>query len=95
MLLVVDATKGMQAQTMECVVIGEAVMAKGASVIVVLNKVIHGRRTCRCFLASNLYLLYTVQSHLTTVLGMPWYWLTLSLLPATFSAPFPSNDVDA
>lgn len=45
MLLVVDATKGMQAQTMECVVIGEAVMAKGASVIVVLNKVIHGRRT--------------------------------------------------
>lgn len=42
MLLVVDATKGMQAQTMECVVIGEAVMARGASVIVVLNKVIQG-----------------------------------------------------
>lgn len=39
MLLVVDATKGMQAQTTECVVIGEAVMASGADVIVVLNKV--------------------------------------------------------
>lgn len=43
MLLVVDATKGMQAQTTECVVIGEAVMSKGASVIVVLNKVIQGQ----------------------------------------------------
>lgn len=39
MLVVVDSTKGMQAQTMECVVIGEAVMASGADVIVVLNKV--------------------------------------------------------
>ncbi|CAN0234928.1 unnamed protein product [Hapterophycus canaliculatus] len=39
MLLVVDATKGMQAQTTECVVIGEAVMSRGADVIVVLNKV--------------------------------------------------------
>ncbi|CAM9713705.1 unnamed protein product [Scytosiphon promiscuus] len=39
MLLVVDATKGMQAQTTECVVIGEAVMSSGADVIVVLNKV--------------------------------------------------------
>eukprot|EP00752_Nemacystus_decipiens_P012038 g10673.t1 len=39
MLLVVDATKGMQAQTSECVVIGEAVMARGADVIVVLNKI--------------------------------------------------------
>lgn len=43
MLLVVDVTKGMQAQTTECVVIGEAVMVKGASVIVVLNKVIQGQ----------------------------------------------------
>lgn len=42
MLLVVDATKGMQAQTTECVVIGEAVMASGADVIVVLNKVCAG-----------------------------------------------------
>ncbi len=39
MLLVVDATKGVQAQTTECVVIGEAVMASGADVVVVLNKV--------------------------------------------------------
>lgn len=38
-ILVIDATKGMQAQTVECVVIGEAVMARGADVIVVLNKV--------------------------------------------------------
>lgn len=38
-ILVVDATKGMQAQTLECVVIGEAVMARGTDVIVVLNKV--------------------------------------------------------
>lgn len=44
MLLVVDATKGMQAQTTECVVIGEAVMASGADVIVVLNKVCTGER---------------------------------------------------
>lgn len=43
MLLVIDATKGMQAQTVECIVIGEAVMASGADVIVVLNKV----NTCR------------------------------------------------
>lgn len=43
MVLVIDATKGMQAQTVECVVIGEAVMASGADVIVVLNKV----NTCR------------------------------------------------
>lgn len=43
MLLVVDATKGMQAQTTECVVIGEAVMASGADVIVVLNKVCTGQ----------------------------------------------------
>lgn len=43
MLLVVDATKGMQAQTTECVVIGEAVMASGADVIVVLNKVCAGQ----------------------------------------------------
>lgn len=39
MVLVVDATKGMQAQTTECVVIGEAVISSGADVIVVLNKV--------------------------------------------------------
>ncbi|CAN0199272.1 unnamed protein product [Ectocarpus sp. 8 AP-2014] len=39
MLLVVDATKGIQAQTTECVVIGEAVMSSGADAIVVLNKV--------------------------------------------------------
>ncbi|CAM9266688.1 unnamed protein product [Choristocarpus tenellus] len=39
MILVVDATKGIQAQTLECVVIGEAVMDDGADVIVVLNKV--------------------------------------------------------
>lgn len=44
MLLVVDTTKGMQAQTMECVVIGDAVMTAGASVIVVLNKVTQGPR---------------------------------------------------
>lgn len=47
MLLVVDATKGMQAQTTECVVIGEAVMASGADVIVVLNKVGVRRTWCR------------------------------------------------
>lgn len=39
--IAVDVNKGMQAQTLECVVIGEAVMAKsnGTNVIVVLNKV--------------------------------------------------------
>lgn len=47
MLLVVDATKGMQAQTTECVVIGEAVMASGADVIVVLNKVCAAGQQCR------------------------------------------------
>ena len=39
LVLVIDATKGMQAQTVECVVIGEAVMAHDADVIIVLNKV--------------------------------------------------------
>lgn len=47
MLLVVDATKGMQAQTTECVVIGEAVMASGADVIVVLNKVHMSGQECK------------------------------------------------
>lgn len=50
MLLVVDATKGMQAQTTECVVIGEAVMASGADVIVVLNKVCAGHQCSGHFL---------------------------------------------
>lgn len=48
MLLVVDATKGMQAQTTECVIIGEAVMASGADVVVVLNKVCTGRQGTSC-----------------------------------------------
>lgn len=39
MVLVVDITKGLQAQTVECVVIGEAVIASGAEAIIVLNKV--------------------------------------------------------
>lgn len=50
MLLVIDATKGMQAQTVECVVIGQAVMARGGDVIVVLNKVFYtivARPSCK------------------------------------------------
>lgn len=39
MILVVDVTKGLQAQTLECIVIAEAVMERGSDVIVVLNKV--------------------------------------------------------
>lgn len=54
MLLVIDVTKGMQAQTVECVVIGEAVMAKtnGADVIIVLNKV-QDHRAMRRFLIAQ------------------------------------------
>ncbi|KAG5185718.1 P-loop containing nucleoside triphosphate hydrolase protein [Tribonema minus] len=38
MLLVVDATKGMQTQTAECVVIGETTMASADDLVIVLNK---------------------------------------------------------
>lgn len=39
MVLVIDVTKGIQAQTVECIVIGEAVISTGADVVIVLNKV--------------------------------------------------------
>ncbi|CAM9107189.1 unnamed protein product [Discosporangium mesarthrocarpum] len=40
MLLVIDVNKGVQAQTLECVVIGEAVMESTTDIIIVLNKVL-------------------------------------------------------
>lgn len=39
MVLVVDVTKGLQTQTVECIVIGETAIASGADALVVLNKV--------------------------------------------------------
>lgn len=72
MLLVVDATKGMQAQTTECVVIGEAVMANGADVIVVLNKV--SAPTLR---ASLFQLVSPVFFEIRCSLGIRLFWKTL------------------